>query len=200
MNDNLIVFKKDNMLSILGIELNDNYDAEFFPESYGLNTTSHLTITSKNNESFSFVIENFESYNSIVSTFDIQPKLSSSGIATLPITMIHPKINEAMQRVNYYIKTFMAIYPVNAFNNQDHLTLTFHVEYTQDFEISNVTVLTELFKYYSWYCGTIDIIIEHYVNALLECVDIECITENSDISHIIELLKMQDLVTEMNMI
>jgi len=200
MNDNLIVFKKDNMLSILGIELNDNYDAEFFLESYGLNSTSHLVITSKKNDILSLVIENFEGYNTRVSTFDIQPKLSSTGVVTLPVIMNHPKINEAMQRVNYYIKTFMAVYPVNAFNNQDHLTLTFHVEYTQDFEISKVTVLTELFKYYSWYCGTIDIIIEHYVNALLECVDIECITENSDISHIIELLKMQDLVTEMNMI
>lgn len=200
MNDDIIVFNEKNMISTLCIELNDNHDVEFFPESYVLNSTSHLVITSKNNESFSLVIENFESYNTRVSTFDIQPKLSSTGVVTLPIMMNHPKINDAMQRVNYYIKTFMAIYPVNAFNNQDHLTLTFHVEYTQDFEISNVTILTELFKYYSWYCGAIEIIIEHYVNALLECVDIECITENSDISHIIELLEMQDLVTEMNMI
>lgn len=200
MNDTLIVFNEKNMLSTLGIELNENHDVEFIPESYGLNSTSHLVITSKNNESFSLIIENFEAYNIRVSTFDIQPKLSSTGVVTLPITMNHPKINDAMQRVNNYIQTFMAIYPVNAFNNQDHLTLTFHVEYTQDFEISKVTILTELFKYYSWYCGTIEIIIEHYVNALLECIDIECITENSDISHIVELLKMQDLVTEMNII
>ena len=200
MNNNVSVFNKENMLSILGIELNENHDVEFFPESYSLNTSSHLVINSEDNEIFSLVIENFDSYNTRVSTFDIQPKLSSTGVVTLPIIMNHPKINDAMQRVNYYIKTFMEIYPVDAFNNQDHLTLTFHVEYTQEFEVYKVTILTELFKYYSWYCGTIEIIIEHYVNALLECVDIECITENSDISHIIELLKMQDLVTEMNMI
>lgn len=200
MNDNLIVFNEKNMLSSLGIEINGNHDVEFFSESYGLNSTSHLVITSKNNESFSFVIENFEAYNSRISTFDIQPKLSSTGVVTLPLTMNQAKIKDAMQRVNYYIKTFMAIYPVEAFNNQDHLTLTFHIEYTQNFEISKVTVLSELFKYYSWYCGTIEIIIEHYVNALLECIDIECITENSDISHIIELLRMQDLITEMTII
>lgn len=200
MNENMSFFNKENMLSILGIEIDKNHNVEFIPESYGLNTTSYLVITLKDNETSSLFIENIETDNYLLSTFEVEPKLSSIGTLTLPLTINHPKIKDAIHLVNQYIKVFMAIYPVETFNNQDHLTLTFHIEYTQKLEISNVTVVSELFKYYSWYSGAIVIIIEHYINSLLNCIEMDCINTDSDIDKIIELLKMQDLVTEMNMI
>lgn len=117
--------------------------------------------------------------------------------------MNNPEIKTAMYLINQYIKIFMAIYTVDAFCKEDTIMLRLKIDYTRDsgLKITKVTsAYTGLFKHYSWYSELIEIEIEPYINQLLNKVGIDCLTPDIDIDHTIELLKMQDLITEMDMI
>jgi hypothetical protein len=94
----------------------------------------------------------------------------------------------------------MAIYSVDEFNKHDSFMLNLIVEYNKDLEIINVTSTTDLFKFYSWHHDLVEIEIESYINNLLNQVGIESLNEDSDIEQAIELLKMQELIYEMDLI
>lgn len=203
MSNNTLVFTEDNMLSILGIEINDDFDVEFFQEDSYDHMTSSLSVTGKEKQSYGLSVNNFETANKISSTLEFEALLSPDGVVSAFVPMNNPKIKSALYLINQYIKVFMAIYTVDEFNKCDSFMLHLNIEYSKDekLEIINVTsAYTELFKYYTWHSALIEIEIEPYINKLLNTVGIECLDEDTDIDHAIELIKMQDLIIEMDMI
>lgn len=200
MDDHVTIFNEENMLSILGIEINDDFDVEFFREDLWNDFTSSFSIISKNHQSHSLSVNNNETNNKISSILEFEPILSADGIVTSLVPMNNPKIKSAMNLINQYIKVFMAIYTVDEFNKHDSFMLKLIFDYNNDLEIINVTSTTDLFKFYSWHHDLIEIEIESYVNNLLNQVGIQSLNEESNIEQAIELLKMQEMVYEMDLI
>jgi hypothetical protein len=200
MDSNVTIFNKQNMLSILGIEINDDFDVEFFREDSYDHMTSSLSVTGKEKQSYGIFINNLETINKISSVIEFEPMLSSDGVVTTFVLMNNPRIKSALYLINQYIKVFMAIYTVDEFNKYDSFMLKLILDYNKDLEIINVTSTTDLFKFYSWHHDLIEIEIESYVNNLLNQVGIHSLNEESDIEQAIELLKMQEMVYEMDLI
>lgn len=200
MDENVTVFNKKNMLSILGIEFNDDFDVEFFQEDSYDHMTSSLSVTGKEKQSYGIFINNLETINKISSVIEFEPMLSSDGVVTTFVLMNNPRIKSALYLINQYIKVFMAIYTVDEFNKYDSFMLKLILDYNKDLEIINITSTTDLFKFYSWHHDLIEIEIESYVNNLLNQVGIQSLNEESDIEQAIELLKMQEMVYEMDLI
>lgn len=201
------VFTEKKMISIFGFDINDNIDVEFcrddaevFQDGDWHDVSSSLSIMEKTKASYGISINNFEEKNKIYSIMEFESILSPDGIVTALVPMNNPKIKSALYLINQYIKVFMAIYSVDEFNKYDSFMLKFSVKYNKDLEIINVTSTTDLFKFYSWHHDLVEIEIESYINNLLNHVGIECLTNDIDIDHTIELLKMQDLIAEMDMI
>ena len=204
------VFSAKKMISIFGFKINDNIDVEFcrddaevFQDNDWHEVSSSLSIMEKTKASYGIAINNFEEKNKIYSIMEFESILSPDGNVTALVPMNNPEIKTAMYLINQYIKIFMAIYTVDTFCKEDTIMLRLKVDYTNDsgLKITKVTsAYTELFKHYSWYSEFIEIEIEPYINQLLNKVGIECLTNDIDIDHTIELLKMQDLITEMDMI
>jgi hypothetical protein len=200
MDNNVTIFNEQNMLSILGIEINDDFDIEFFRDDSYDYMTSSLSVIGKEKQSYGLFINNLETINKISSVIEFEPMLSSDGVVTTCVLMNNPKIKSALYLINQYIKVFMAIYSVDEFNKYDSFMLKLSVEYNKDLEIINVTSTTDLFKFYSWHHDLVEIEIESYINNLLNQVGIESLNEESDIEQAIELLKMQEMVYEMDLI
>jgi hypothetical protein len=198
--NNIAIFTEQNMISSLGIETNDDFDVEFFREDSYEHMTSSLSVTGKEKQSYGLFINNLETINKISSVIEFEPMLSLDGVITTFVPMNNPKIKSALYLINQYIKVFMAIYSVDEFNKHDSFMLNLIVEYNKDLEIINVTSTTDLFKFYSWHHDLVEIEIESYINNLLNQVGIESLNEDSDIEQAIELLKMQELIYEMDLI
>jgi len=200
MDINVTIFNEENMLSILGIEINDDFDVDFFQEDSYEHVTSSLSVTDKEKQSHGLFINNFESSNKISSILEFEALLSPTGVASALVPMNNPKIKSSLYLINQYIKVFMAIYSVDEFNKYDSFMLKLIVEYNKNLEIINVISTTDLFKFYSWHHDLVEIEIESYINNLLNQVGIESLNEESDIEQAIELLKMQEMVYEMDLI
>lgn len=200
MDSNVTIFNEENMLSILGIEINDDFDIDFFQEDSYDHVTSSLSVTDKEKQSHGLSINNFESSNKISSILEFEALLSPTGVVSALVPMNNPKIKSALYLINQYIKVFMAIYSVDEFNKYDSFMLKLIVEYNKNLEIINVISTTDLFKFYSWHHELVEIEIESYINNLLNQVGIESLNEESDIEQAIELLKMQEMVYEMDLI
>lgn len=200
MDSNVTIFNEENMLSILGIEINDDFDVDFFQEDSYDHVTSSLSVTDKEKQSHGLSINNFESSNKISSILEFEALLSPTGVASALVPMNNPKIKSALYLINQYIKVFMAIYSVDEFNKYDSFMLKLIVDYNKNLEIINVISTTDLFKFYSWHHDLVEIEIESYINNLLNQVGIESLNEESDIEQAIELLKMQEMVYEMDLI
>ena len=117
--------------------------------------------------------------------------------------MQNPMIKNTITLINQYIKVFMGIYIVKEFNHRDKIKLNLDIEYSNEDHLKIIKVTsngTELFKYYDCYADIVEIDIEDFVNDLLDVIDIKKLEINSDVAHIIELLKMQELVDEMDFI
>ena len=197
------VFTAKKMISIFGLEINDNIDVEFFQDDDCHEVSSSLSIMAKDKASYCMAINNFQENNKIYSIMEFEAILSPDGTVTALVPMNNPEIKTAMYLINQYIKIFMAIYTVDVFCKEDTIMLSLKIDYTRDsgLNITKVTsAYTGLFKHYSWHSELIEIEIEPYINQLLNKVGIYCLTPDIDIDHTIELLKMQDLITEMDMI
>jgi hypothetical protein len=198
--NNIAVFTEQNMISSLGIETNDDFDVEFFREDSYEHMTSSLSVTGREKQSYGLFINNLETINKISSVIEFEPMLSLDGVIKTFVPMNNPKIKSALYLINQYIKVFMAIYSVDEFNKYDSFMLKLIVDYNKDLEIINVTSTTDLFKFYSWHHDLVEIEIESYINNLLNQVGIESLNEDSDIEQAIDLLKMQELIYEMDLI
>ena len=204
------VFNAKKMISIFGFEINDNIDVEFckdeaevFQDDDWHEVSSSLSIMEKTKASYGININNFEEKNKIYSIMEFESILSPDGTVTSLVPMNNPEIKTAMYLINQYIKIFMAIYTVDAFCKEDTIMLRLKIDYTRDsgLKITKATsAYTELFKHYSRYSEFIEIELAPHTNQLLNKVGIDCLTPDIDIDHTIELLKMQDLITEMDMI
>lgn len=204
------VFSEKKMISIFEFEIDDNIDVEFcrddaevFQDDDWHEVSSSLSIMAKDKASYCMAINNFEDNNKIYSIMEFEAILSPDGAVTALVPMNNPEIKTAMYLINQYIKIFMAIYTVDVFCKDDTIMLSLKIDYTRDsgLNITKVTsAYTGLFKHYSWHSELIEIEIEPYINQLLNKVGIDCLTPDIDIYHTIELLKMQDLITEMDMI
>ena len=203
-------FTAKKMISIFGLEIDDNIDVEFcrddaevFQDDDWHEVSSSLSIMAKDKASYCMAINNFEENNKIYSIMEFEAILSPDGTVTALVPMNNPEIKTAMYLINQYIKIFMAIYTVDVFCKDDTIMLSLKIDYTRDsgLNITKVTsAYTGLFKQYRWHSELIEIEIEPYINQLLNKVGIDCLTPDIDIDHTIELLKMQDLITEMDMI
>lgn len=204
------VFTAKKMISIFGFEINETIDVEFckdeaevFQDDDWHEVSSSLSIMAKNKASYSMSINNFEENNKIYSIMEFEAILSPDGDVTSLVPMNNPEIKTAMYLINQYVKIFMAIYTVDTFCKEDTVMLRLKIDYTRDrgLNITKVTsAYTGIFKHYSWYSELIEIEIEPYINHLLNNIGIDYLTPDIDINHTIELLKMQDLVTEMELI
>jgi len=196
-------FTAKKMISIFGLEINDNIDVEFCKDDDWHEVSSSLSIMAKDKASYCMAINNFQENNKIYSIMEFEAILSPDGTVTALVPMNNPEIKTAMYLINQYIKIFMAIYTVDVFCKEDTIMLSLKIDYTRDsgLNITKVTsAYTGLFKHYSWHSELIEIEIEPYINQLLNKVGIDCLTPDIDMDHTIELLKMQDLITEMDMI
>lgn len=197
------ILTTEKMISVLEIDTNDDLDISLSKEHNMCDASSMLMINSKEKNRELLLAFNFEHVDDISTLFEIEALLEPDGLIVLPVSINNSLFKKAIDLINKYMKVFMAIYTVDQFTAGDSVQVNIKVDYCYQENIKIIkvsSISTALCKYYSWYSGCIEIGIEDYINKLLNKINISHLDENSDIAHVIELLKMQDLIDEMDMI
>lgn len=202
MEKNNVVFSAENIISTLGINLNDDYNVIFEPDPQAIDITSRFFIESKSNPCSGFFIasDNFENSRTPGYIASLPTILTRDGIVTLKLDMHLPEMTKIMKRVNDYIQFFMVINDQKGF----YVHETVRLEIMTDYKYTDVLLLTnvELFNFVLYSpletnYKKKEINIEDFVNTYLSKLGVDKIDTNTAVDALMVLVKMQKILEAM---
>jgi hypothetical protein len=202
MEKNNVVFSAENIISTLGINLNDDYNVIFEPDPQAIDITSRFFIESKSNPYSGFFIasDNFENSRTPGYIASLPTILTRDGVVTLKLDMNLPEMTKIMKLVNDYVQFFMVITERKGF----YVNETIRLEIMTDYKYTDVLLLTnvELFNFilYSPFETNYknkEISVEDEVNTYLAKLGVDKIDTNTDVAALMVLVKMQKTLEAM---
>lgn len=202
MEKNNVVFSAENIISTLGINVNDDYNVRFEPDPEAIDITSRFMIESKSNpySGFYFASDNFENSATPGYIASLPTNMTQDGIVTLKLDINLPQMIEIMMLVNRYLQFFMVIYDRKGF----YVNETVRLEIMTDYKHNDILLLTniELFNFvlYSPYETNYknkEINIEDEVNTYLDKIGVEKIETTTDVDALMVLVRMQKTLEAM---
>lgn len=198
---NNIIFNAENIISTLGIKVNEDYNIKFEYNSESIDITSRLFIESYThfNSGCYMASDNFENTDKPGFVAVLGTRLSQDGLVTLKIDTESQQVRDLMTLVNHYVRFFMIIKDIRYFiGHFIELEIITAYTYTDSLILNNV----DLFKLkinspYETNYKMKNINIQREVNDYLSKLDIEKIELNMDVDALMVLVKMQKTLDSM---
>lgn len=207
INRNNVVFSAENIISTLGINIQDDYDIKFEPDPSAIDITSRFVIESKSNPYSGFFIasDNFENSKTPGYIASLPTNLTQDGVVTLKLDMNLPEMTKIMKLVNDYVQFFMVIDERKAF--YFYVSETVRLEIMTDYKYTDVLLLEniELFNFILYSpletnYKRKEISIEDVVNTYLSKLGVDKIDHDTDVDALMVLVKMQKTLEAMEAI
>lgn len=207
MQKNNVVFSAENIISTLGINIQDDYDINFEPDPESIDITSRFFIGKKGvtpsvYSSF-FVSDNFENSDNPGYVALLPTKLTQDGVVTLKLNAESSKLTSLMSIVNHYIKLFMIIESRTGFYASETVDLQImtHYKHTDVLELIDIKLYNMvLHSVFETNYERKEIIIDYVVNEFISKIGFEKIDVDTDIDSLTELVKMQKILEAMEVI
>lgn len=200
---NNVVFSAENILSTLGITMNDNFNLVFEQDPDAIDITSRFLIESKERKyPYYFASDNFENSDKPGFMASVSTKMTKDGIVTTLLDFQNPKMIRLMKIVNNYVKIFMAIYDRPCFH---HYAAEFlNLQIMTDYDISSGLILRDitlsdlvLVSPFETNHYAKEIAVDYLVNHYTEKLGLANINEDTDIDKLLVLIRMQKIVDDM---
>jgi hypothetical protein len=207
MQKNNVVFSAENIISTLGINIQDDYDINFEPDPEAIDITSRFFINKKGvtpsvYSSF-FVSDNFENSDNPGYVALLPTKLTQDGVVTLKLNAESSKMTSLMSIVNHYIKLFMIIEGRTGFYASEtvNLQIMTHYKHTDVLELIDIKLDNMvLYSVFETNYERKEINIDYVVNEFISKIGFEKIDVDTDIDSLTELVKMQKILEAMEVI
>lgn len=208
MTKNNVAFTAENIMSSLGMKVDDTYKVNFERDAESCDVTSRLSIENKNHRHV-LLTDNFENATNPGFMGLVKTNMTPDGIVSLAIYMESQDIKDIMVVVNHYVKLFLCITKRTLFMFHEYLELEINATYSQDLilpannslnislediKIANLK-LTSPFE--TNICNkTIDL--DYFVECYLNKIDPDLvITTDTNITELLELVKTQLIIDAM---
>lgn len=207
MQKNNVVFSAENIISTLGINIQDDYDINFEPDPEAIDITSRFFINKKGvtpsvYSSF-FVSDNFENSDNPGYVALLPTKLTQDGVVTLKLNAESSKMTSLMSIVNDYLKLFMIIDGRTGFYASEtvNLQIMTHYKHTDVLELIDIKLYNiVLYSVFETNYERKEINIDYVVNEFISKIGFEKIDVDTDINLLTELVKMQKTLEAMEVI
>lgn len=207
MQKNNVVFSAENIISTLGINIQDDYDINFEPDPEAIDITSRFFINKKGvtpsvYSSF-FVSDNFENSDNPGYVALLPTKLTQDGVVTLKLNAESSKMTSLMSIVNDYLKLFMIIDGRTGFYASEtvNLQIMTHYKHTDVLELIDIKLYNMvLYSVFETNYERKEINIDYVVNEFISKIGFEKIDVDTDINLLTELVKMQKTLEAMEVI
>ena len=201
MQKNNVVFSAENIISTLGINIQDDYDINFEPDPEAIDITSRFFINKKGvtpSGYSSFFASDNSGYVALLHT-----KLTQDGVVTLKLNAESSKMTSLMSIVNHYIKLFMIIESRTGFYASETVDLQImtHYKHTDVLELIDIKLYNMvLYSVFETNYERKEINIDYVVNEFISKIGFEKIDVDTDINLLTELVKMQKTLEAMEVI
>lgn len=207
MQKNNVVFSAENIISTLGINIQDDYDINFEPDPEAIDITSRFFINKKGvtpsvYSSF-FVSDNFENSDNPGYVALLPTKLTQDGVVTLKLNAESSKMTSLMSIVNHYLKLFMIIDGRTGFYASEtvNLQIMTHYKHTDVLKLIDIKLYNMvLYSVFETNHERKEINIDCVVNEFISKIGFEKIDVDTDIDSLTELVKMQKILEAMEVI
>lgn len=207
MQKNNFVFSAENIISTLGINIQDDYDINFEPDPEAIDITSRFFINKKGVTpsvySLFFASDNFENSNNPGYVALLPTTLNQDGFVTLKLNAESSKMTSLMSIVNHYIKLFMIIESRTGFYASETVDLQImtHYKHTDVLELIDIKLYNMvLYSVFETNYERKEINIDYVVNEFISKIGFEKIDVDTDINLLTELVKMQKTLEAMEVI
>jgi hypothetical protein len=204
MEKNNVVFSAENIISTLGINIQDDYNVIFEPDPEAIDITSRFFIEKKGETSsyynLLFASDNFENSDNPGYVALLRTNMTQDGIVTLKLGMNLPQMNKIMTIVNNYIQFFMVITERTGFYARDTVNLKIMTDYKNSagLELTNIHIYDMvLYSVFETNYEKKEINIEDVVNIYLSKLGVDKIDDNTDVDALMVLVKMQKILEAM---
>lgn len=207
MQKNNVVFSAENIISTLGINIQDDYDINFEPDPEAIDITSRFFINKKGVTpsvySLFFASDNFENSNNPGYVALLPTTLNQDGFVTLKLNAESSKMISLMSIVNHYLKLFMIINERTGFHASETVDLQIMTKYkhTDVLELIDIKLYNMvLYSVFETNYERKEINIDYVVNEFISKIGFEKIDVDTDIDSLTEIVKMQKTLEAMEAI
>lgn len=204
MQKNNVVFSAENIISTLGINIQDDYDINFEPDPEAIDITSRFFINKKgvtpSGYSSFFASDNFENSDNPGYVALLHTKLTQDGVVTLKLNAESSKMTSLMNIVNHYLKLFMIIDGRTGFYASEtvNLQIMTHYKHTDVLELIDIQLYNMvLYSVFETNYERKEINIDYVVNQFISKIGFEKINVDTDIDSLTTLVKMQKTLEAM---
>ena len=207
MQKNNVVFSAENIISTLGINIQDDYDINFEPDPEAIDITSRFFINKKGVTpsvySLFFASDNFENSNNPGYVALLPTTLNQDGFVTLKLNAESSKMISLMSIVNHYLNLFMIINGRTGFYASETVDLQIMTKYkhTDVLELIDIKLYNMvLYSVFETNYERKEINIDYVVNEFISKIGFEKIDVDTDIDSLTEIVKMQKTLEAMEAI
>jgi hypothetical protein len=202
MNERQNIFTSENIISTLGIKIDDSLECELDYSNGSFAIASKFLVKNKNNDDVYFEADNYEDTAAPCFLGRVKTVLDKNGQVTTAIDIDNEQMKTIVKVCNRYLKVYRLMYDIKEFGVDDTVYLSFLADYLsfspltlEKLTCSRISLVSNHMAY-----GPLETNVNAFVNEFLGDLNIKFLDENTDMDALYPLVEMQKTIKHMERI